>query len=55
MGGNGTPPCVATVTEPGAQAVVTVRVTLRMRFTLRTGALRATVRAFHFLGAAFLA
>ncbi|MBK8373725.1 hypothetical protein [Sphingorhabdus sp.] len=51
----GTPPWLATVTVPGVQAVVTVRVTLRIRLTLRTGALRAILRAFHFLGAAFLA
>ncbi|CAN1493602.1 hypothetical protein MCEREM21A_00273 [Sphingomonadaceae bacterium] len=31
-------PWLATVTVAGAQVVVTVRVTLRTRFTLRTGA-----------------
>jgi hypothetical protein len=46
MGGSGAP---ATVTTLGVQVeVVTVRTTLRTRFTLRTGALRAILRAFTF-------
>jgi hypothetical protein len=40
-------PWLATVTVAGAQVVVTVRVTLRTRFTLRTGAY-AILRALTF-------
>ena len=46
MGGR---PWLATVTTLGVQVVVVVvRTTLRTRFTLRTGVLRAILRAFTF-------
>jgi hypothetical protein len=55
MGGIGAP-ALATVTVLGAQAVVVVvRVTFRTRFTLRTGARRAILRALTFLWTFFLA
>lgn len=42
-------PWLATVTTPGVQVeVVVVRTTFRTRFTLRTGVLRAILRAFTF-------